>query len=126
LDDHALQSSLLLFDAQLDFVDATIGEKNLVNSRHMRLQTPFVNCGREVLLALRRHVRSVRTFLQPFAVDDGDVAAARGDETCFFQRLQSNRHARTMGAEHEAEKLVRERELLAVDAVGGVEGGALQ
>jgi len=26
LDDHALQSSLLLFDAQLDFVDATIGE----------------------------------------------------------------------------------------------------
>ena len=72
--------------------------------------------GREVL-ALRRHVRSVRAFLQPFAVDDGDAAAARGDETCFFQRLQSNRHAGTVRTEHEAEKLVRERELLAVDAV---------
>ena len=95
MDDHALQSSLLLFDAQLDFVDATIGEDNLVNSRHTRLQTPFVNRGREVL-ALGRHVRSVRAFLQPLAVDDGDAAAARGDEARLFQRLQSNRHAGTV------------------------------
>jgi hypothetical protein len=39
LDDHALQPRLLLFDTQMDFVDATIGEDNLVNSRHTRLQT---------------------------------------------------------------------------------------
>ena len=43
LDDHALQSSRLLLDAQLDFLDATIGEDNLVNSRHTRLQTLFGN-----------------------------------------------------------------------------------
>jgi hypothetical protein len=39
LDDHVLQSRLLLFDAQMDFVDATIGEHNVVNSRYTRLQT---------------------------------------------------------------------------------------
>jgi len=82
----------------------------------MRLQTPFVNHGREVL-ALGRHVRPVRSFLQPLAVDDGDMAAARGDETRFFQRLQCDRHARAMGAEHEAEELVCERKLFVVDAV---------
>src|SRR6266571_4348171 len=43
LDDRALQAHLLLFDAQLDFLDTTIGEDNLVNSRHTRLQTLFAN-----------------------------------------------------------------------------------
>ena len=43
LDDRALQSHLLLFDAQLDFLDAAIGEDDLVKSRHTRLQTLFGN-----------------------------------------------------------------------------------
>ena len=43
LDDHALQSHLLVLDAQLDFVDAMNGEGDLVDSRHTRLQTSFGN-----------------------------------------------------------------------------------
>ena len=34
-----------------------------------------------------------------------------------FQRLQRDRHARTMRPEHQTEELVRERELIAVDAI---------
>ena len=45
------------------------------------------------------------------------LAAARGDEARFFQRLHGDRHAGTMRAEHEAEELVRERQLFAVDAI---------
>ena len=45
------------------------------------------------------------------------LAAAGGDEARLFQRLQRDRHAGTMGAEHQAEKLVREGELIAVDAI---------
>jgi hypothetical protein len=97
LDDHALQSSLLLFDAQLDFVDATIAEDNLVNSRHARLQTPFFNRGREVL-GLRRHVRSVRAPLQLLAVEDGDVPALGVDELFLLQCLHRKGYTGTRGA----------------------------
>ena len=35
----------------------------------------------------------------------------------FFQRLQSKRHARTMRAEHQAEKFMGEGHFLAIDAI---------
>src|SRR5438874_11464615 len=46
-------------------------------------------------------VGAVGTFLQCFAIDDGDVASAGRDEARLFQRLQGNRNAGTMRAEHE-------------------------
>src|ERR1700704_4433974 len=85
----------------------------------MRIESPPRPrpCFCSLELAFGWHVGAVGTFLQCSAIDDGYVAATRRDETRIFQCLHCDRHARTMGAEHEAEELVSERELFAVDAV---------
>jgi hypothetical protein len=77
-------------------------------------------------LIVRTDIRAVGAFLQRLTVDDSDVAAPRGDEAGLFQRLHGNGHARTMGAEHEAQKFMRERKVVAVDAVVGHEKPARQ
>jgi hypothetical protein len=72
---------------------------------------------RVTLLIVGPDVGAVGIFLQCLTVDDGDVAAPRGDEAGLFQALQGDRHARTMGAEHEAEELMREGNVAAVEAI---------
>src|SRR5215218_1730530 len=62
-------------------------------------------------------VRTVGVPLQALAIEYGDTRATSGDQALLFQRLDCDRHAGTMRAEHETEELVRERKLFAVDAV---------
>src|SRR5204863_5885453 len=111
---------------QLVQIDVQPAEEVIVRLTYASKLCSVMSTGGREVLALGRHVRSVRAFLQPLAVDDGDMAAARGDETCFFQRLHCDCYARALGAEHEAEELGREGELLAVDAVVGHEKPARQ
>jgi hypothetical protein len=55
--------------------------------------------------------------LQALAIENGDARTTSGDQALLFQRLYCDCHPGTMRAEHETEKLVRERKLFAVDAV---------
>src|SRR5204862_6511795 len=71
-------------------------------------------------------VGTIRSLLQSLAIKDTDVSAPRGNETIVLKRIHRISDTGTVGAEHQTEEFVGERQFFAVYAVVGHEKPARQ
>src|SRR4029078_11445072 len=75
--------------------------------------------GGALLSALARDVQAVGAFLQRLAIRDGDSAALREDQPASLQLMQRDRYTGTLRAQHDGEELVRQRQVVAAEAIPG-------
>src|SRR6476660_5213475 len=100
------------------------GQAELLSATWIReLSSWSVSCGNlshralRCLLVVWSDVATVRAFLQPLAIKDRDAAAFGMNQACTLQGLQCDGDTGAVGAEHQAEELVRKGHLFAINAI---------
>ncbi len=73
------------------------------------------------VMSFHRQVGAVSQSHQSLSVDDGDDAPSGANEICTIKGLHRDGHSGPLHAEHDGEKLMRERQLTAVDTIIGHE-----